>query len=196
MVELPSELKALAPAGLFLVFRLRLAYPTREFNLLPSKWVAAYTKEVFVIDDPLIRWAHFNKVVARWREVDTPDPRGMIERAKEFGMNYGAVASMTCETTRCLSYVLTARSDRPYSDDELSKIQSSLAIMHKQGDELTPNEVAALRLMRRGVKVKMISYELGISESAVKQRLANARRKVGAATTLQAIGIASGYGLI
>lgn len=199
MIELPTNLRRLAPAGLFLAFRLRLSFPACEFNLLPQKWIEHYTRNVFVVDDPLIRWAHFNKGVVRWSEVNQPDPKNMIVEARKFGMSHGAVASMLCPITRCLSYVLTARDDRPYTDEELASIQASLAAMHEEAPSanvLTPNEIAALRMIREGLKVKVVSHELGISESAVKQRLSNIRRKFGADTTMHAVMLAEESGIL
>ncbi|WP_375264230.1 helix-turn-helix transcriptional regulator [Palleronia sp.] len=194
MIDLPSDIKRLAPAGVFLVFRLRYSFPAKEFNFLPQAWINYYTENVLSIYDPLILWARKNNGVIRWSEVDEPDPRGVISEAQRFGLKHGAVASMICPITNGRSFVMTARSDRSYTDDELSEIQSSLAAMHDKYQaigKMTPNEAAALQLFGSGVKAKIASHHLGISESAVKQRLASARRKLGAPTTAQAFELAT-----
>lgn len=190
MIELQPDLRAMAPAGLFLVFRLRIAYPAAEFNHLPEDWVHHYKRNVFVIDDPLIRWAHFHRGVTRWSEVEEPDPRGMIEEAKSFGMPHGAVASVRCPMTGLKSYALAARADRAYKDDELEFIEASLLELHHDVD-LTAAEIDALRMIQDGRTTKFIGAELGVSESAVKQRLRNARKKIGGKTSAHAAQLAA-----
>ena len=51
-------------------------------------------------------------------------------------------------------------------------------------------------MVRDGLRVKQIAYELGVSEGAVKQRLKNAKLKLGAQTGAQAAAMASEFGLI
>lgn len=190
MIELQPDLRALAPAGLFLAFRLRIAYPAVEINDLPDDWVCHYRRQVFVVDDPLIKWAHFHRGAARWNEIDEPDPRGMIEAAKQYGMPHGAIASTRCPVTGLKSYILVAREDRPYSDDELAFIERSLIELHDDVD-LTAAEIVALRMVQNGRKTKSMSAELGISESAVKQRLLSARKKIGGKTSAHAAQLAA-----
>jgi LuxR family transcriptional regulator len=61
---------------------------------------------------------------------------------------------------------------------------------------LTLAELEALRMVRDGLRVKQIALELGVSEGAVKQRLKNAKLKLGAQTGAQAAAMASEFGLI
>lgn len=51
-------------------------------------------------------------------------------------------------------------------------------------------------MVKDGKRLKQIAHELGVSEGAVKQRLKNAKLKLGAATGAQAAARAAGFGLI
>lgn len=54
-------------------------------------------------------------------------------------------------------------------------------------ENLTEAELEALRLLKAGLLMKEVAHELGITESAVKQRLKNAKTKLSARTTTQAV---------
>ena len=53
-----------------------------------------------------------------------------------------------------------------------------------------------LKLLKAGLLIKEVAFEIGISEAAVKQRLRSAKDKLGARTTPHAVSVASEFGLI
>ena len=61
---------------------------------------------------------------------------------------------------------------------------------------LTMAELEALGMVRDGKRLKEIAHLIGVTEGAVKQRLKNAKLKLGAKTGSQAAALASQYGLI
>tara|TARA_B110000977_G_C10850713_1_gene405683 strand:- start:4 stop:207 length:204 start_codon:yes stop_codon:yes gene_type:complete len=61
---------------------------------------------------------------------------------------------------------------------------------------LTMAELEALGMIKDGKRLKEIAFDLGVTEGAVKQRLKNAKTKLGAKTGTQAAALASQYGLI
>ena len=61
---------------------------------------------------------------------------------------------------------------------------------------LTKAELEALGMVKDGKRLKEIAFELSVSEGAVKQRLKNAKLKLGAKTGSQAAALANQYGLI
>jgi LuxR family transcriptional regulator len=61
---------------------------------------------------------------------------------------------------------------------------------------LTMAELEALRMVKEGMRLKQMAHALGVSEGAIKQRLRNAKLKLGASTGAQAATRASDYGLI
>jgi DNA-binding NarL/FixJ family response regulator len=56
-------------------------------------------------------------------------------------------------------------------------------------DELSPKQLAALRLLAQGLDRKEIAERMGIGEETVKTHLAEVRRKLGARTSAQAVAI-------
>ena len=61
---------------------------------------------------------------------------------------------------------------------------------------LTEAELETLGLVKNGLLMKEIASALGVSESAVKQRLRNARLKLNAKTGSQAAARATMLGMI
>lgn len=61
---------------------------------------------------------------------------------------------------------------------------------------LTPARLDALRLMAEGERMARAAHRLGISESALKVRLADARDALGARTTAAAVWRATSRGLL
>jgi hypothetical protein len=62
--------------------------------------------------------------------------------------------------------------------------------------QLAPGDQEALAGSAAGLKIKAISFELGITERAVEERLARARKALDCGTTPQATAKAVGVGLI
>ena len=204
-MEAPNSLLSLdvariAPVGHYLAIRVGFAFPVEEVNQLPRAWVEHYTTQCFMLSDPVIRWVHTNEGVTRWSAIAAPDPDGVLDAARTHGMNFGAAAS-TRESgpSQTRSFGLFLRSDREFLDQELDLLQAYLAARHQvlsSPCNLTAAEVEALRLVKEGLRIKQISYQLGASEGAVKQRLRSARIKLAAKTGAEAISRAAAIGLI
>jgi two-component system, NarL family, response regulator len=62
--------------------------------------------------------------------------------------------------------------------------------------QLTPRELATLRLMADGKVNKEIASELGISERTVKTHLGHLFEKLGVTSRTEAIGVATRQGLV
>ena len=67
---------------------------------------------------------------------------------------------------------------------------------HARPRNLTPAELETLSLVKNGLLMKEIACLLGVSESAIKQRLKNARLKLKAKTGSQAAARATMLGMI
>jgi len=61
---------------------------------------------------------------------------------------------------------------------------------------LTQAELEALMLVKDGLRLKEIAYQLGVSEGAIKQRLNGAKKKLDARTNTQAASKAVEFRLI
>jgi DNA-binding NarL/FixJ family response regulator len=56
-------------------------------------------------------------------------------------------------------------------------------------DDLSPKQLAALRLLAQGNERKQIAEQMGIGEETVKSHLSEVRRRLGARTSAQAVAI-------
>ncbi|MDY6859725.1 MAG: helix-turn-helix transcriptional regulator, partial [Pseudomonadota bacterium] len=147
-----------------------------------------------------MKWVYMNQGVARWSDIGEDDPMGVLESAAGLGLHFGAVASaVSPEGHGKRSYGNFLRADREFTDDELAQLADIVVELHQDGDQklaLTAAEIEALRFQAQGLRLKQIAAELNISMSAVKARLANAKRKLGARTPSQAASIAQTRGLL
>mgnify|MGYP003634463021 FL=1 len=196
----PHDVQALAPAGHYIALRIGFAFPVEEVNALPADWVDHYTQHRFMLFDPVMRWAYSNVGMEKWSNLAHDDPRKVIAQAKTFGLRYGVVVSVfdgNAEGQR--SFGSFARGDREFTELEMRVLQTYVSRRHFEmapPKNLTMAELEALGMVRDGKRLKEVAHELGVSEGAVKQRLKNAKLKLGAKTGSQAAAMAAQYGLI
>jgi LuxR family transcriptional regulator len=189
-----------ASAGLYAAIRIGFAFPMVERNSLPPKWVREYTVSGLIVHDPVMTWAYSHVGVIRWSEIGGPDTQGVLELAKAHGLNFGAVSSwIDPEDDGQRSFGIFCRFDREFEDAELALFESAVRQWHRahaRPKNLTAAELETLGLVKNGLLLKEISALLGISESAVKQRLRGARMKLKSKTGLQAAATATMLGMI
>ena len=195
-----NDLSEIAPAGYYLALRVGFAFPPEEINALPADWVSHYTAECYMMADPVIRWVYSKTGTIRWSEIDFDDVRGVLAKAESFGLRFGVAVSVfdnNPEGQR--SFGTFARSDREFTQCEIDLLRGHIQRLHTEKappSNLTLAELEALRMVRDGLRVKQIAFELGVSEGAVKQRLKNAKLKLGAQTGAQAAAMSSEFGLL
>jgi LuxR family transcriptional regulator len=190
-----NQIDQISPAGFYVAIRVGFSFPEEELNELPGNWVEFYTTHGLVVHDPAMKWVYSNTGGVRFSDLTLPDPHQVRERAVVYGLNHGAAISvMTAADRGRRSYGLFFRDDRDFNPDDLTELQAIVTKLHN-GDEaeatLTAAEVEALQLQADGMRLKQIAAQIGISESAVKARLNNAKRKLGAKTLSQAASIAA-----
>lgn len=190
-----NQIDQISPAGFYVAIRVGFSFPEEELNELPENWVEFYTTHGLVVHDPAMKWVYANTGAVRFSEIVLPDPHHVRERAIVFGLNHGAAVSMTTPADRGRrSYGLFFRDDRDFEASDLVKLQAIVLRLHSGAEVeqvLTAAEIEALKMQSEGLRLKQIAHEIGISESAVKARLNNAKRKLGAKTLSQAASIAS-----
>jgi LuxR family transcriptional regulator len=194
------ELAKVAAGGYYLALRVGFAFPLEELNRLPPPWVEHYTRARFMVSDPVIRWCYAHTGVIRWSDITLDDPRQVLAQARAFGLTYGVAVSVF-DSTRGgqRSFGMFVRDKTDFSESDLEFLQREVARLHQDKappTNLTAAEIMALRLVRDGKRLKQIAWELGVTEGAVKQRLKNARLKLGAKTGAEAISRATGFGLL
>jgi LuxR family transcriptional regulator, quorum-sensing system regulator SdiA len=179
----------MSPAGFYLALRVGFTFPEEELNRLPEPWVEHYTRHGLVVHG-----------AARWSDLQFPDPHEVRLAAQSHGLGFGAVASAVSPAEKGKrSYGLFFRADRDFNDGELANLKILLETLHsgaKLERNLTANEVEALKHLASGLRLQQIADRLGISESAVKARLNNAKAKLGARTASQAASLAAGRRLL
>ncbi len=197
--EWPAEFAALAPAGYYVALRVGFAFPIEERNEYPPEWVEIYTRNGLMLRDPVVRWVYENTGMIRWSQLRGQDTHRIFTMAARHGLRYGvAISYASQEPKEERSYGSFARSDREFSPGEMLTLQGLLRRLHHAAlppAQLTDAELEALRLVKDGLRLKEIAYELGVSEGAIKQRLAGAKKKLGARTNSHAASLALEYRL-
>lgn len=195
-----QKIAGVATSGFYLALRVGFAFPLEEHNLLPEGWVRHYTQNGLMLHDPVMRWVYSNIGVARWSEIDIPDPGQVLARAGEHGLKYGlAVSYSSFDVTGQRSFGSFARADREFTPDEMTFLAKAVQNGHEDMEpprSITDAEIEALSYLNQGMRFKQIAYELNVSEAAVKQRLQNAKSKLRAKTNSQALSKAVKFGLI
>ena len=190
----------LSPAGFYVAARVGFAFPEFEHNAMPLAWVAKYAQGSFVLYDPVTRWLYENAGAVRWSEICDEDPRQVMSAAAEHGMTFGAAVCVRDFRDPSLrTFGAFARSDREFRDDEIAMLSEDLEALHlaqSPPDDLTEAELEVLVMTKRGLRIKEMAYQLGITDSAIKQRLRSGKAKLGSRTTAQAVTAATRYGLI
>ncbi len=195
MKAMREQISKISPAGFYVAIRVGFSYPEEELNTLPDNWVEFYTTHGLVVHDPAMKWVYGNTGAVKLSEIGLPDPHQVRERAAVFGLSHGAVISVMAPSDRGRrSYGFFFRADRDFEEGDLKDLREIVHKLHSGCEaepQLTTAEVQALKMQAEGLRLKQIAAELGISESAVKARLNNAKRKLGAKTGSQAASIAA-----
>jgi len=195
-----DDLTEVAPSGYYIALRVGFASPVEEINYLRSDWVQHYTRQRFMMFDPVVRWVHANVGIKRWTDLADDDPRGILGQAQTFGMRYGvAVSVFDNNTAGHRSFGYFTRSDREFAAAEEEALLSYVTRRHLEmapPTNLTTAEIEALRLVKEGLRLKEVAHELGVSEGAIKQRIKNAKAKLNANTSSQAATIAAQHGIV
>ncbi|MFV2002972.1 MAG: autoinducer binding domain-containing protein [Paracoccaceae bacterium] len=196
----PIEFSSIATAGYYVALRIGFAFPVDERNEFPPEWVDYYTQNGLMLRDPVLRWVYANSGAARWSEISANDTSGVLSTAKSFGLNFGVVICCMLEGPKAQrSFGTFARPDREFLGDEIAVLGFHLKRLHKLSlppENITNAELEALQLVKDGLRLKEIAYQLGVSEGAIKQRLSGAKRKLGARTNTQAASRAVEFRMI
>ncbi len=110
------------------------------------------------------------------------DELGLAEKA--FAAGAQGVVSKGDQSGDLLKAVLLASRGKRYTSPAFAARAE-----RNDFDELSPKQLAALRLLAQGLDRKEIAERMGIGEETVKTHLAEVRRKLGARTSAQAVAI-------
>jgi DNA-binding NarL/FixJ family response regulator len=110
------------------------------------------------------------------------DELGLAERA--FAAGAQGVVSKGDSAADLLKAVLLASRGRTYASPAFAARAD-----HRDFEDLSPKQLAALRLLAQGLERKQIAEHMGVGEETVKSHLSEVRRKLGARTSAQAVAI-------
>ena len=183
-----KNLARIATAGYFIGLHIRFTSPIFTFQTYDQRWIDHYTENGFVLRDPMTAWGFSRTGWIRWSDPALLDPFGLFKEAAKYGLAYGA--TVACGPIKSRTIASFARSDRELRDEEVAKIERSVARLHdlsEPPDALTEAQIEALRCIAGGDRFAAAAEKLGISESALKARITTARNRLMARTTAEAI---------
>jgi len=192
-----ARLSNLAPGGYSFSLHIRFAMPLLIHQTFPKGWMDLYTKEAYALRDPIIAWGFSQIGTQRWSEFEIPDPFGIFEQARDFGMQFGFAVSCGPMSSRTIASA--AREDREFTDGEMEDFAKMINQLHNITEppkSLTDAQIEALRCIAEGDRHAAAAARLNISESALKARLTSARSSLLARTTAEAIQRARDYRLL
>lgn len=198
--DLDRELRKLdrvATAGYWALLHVRFTSPMMSLRTYDQAWIDYHTDNGCVLRDPMIGWAFSRTGWVRWSDPAFPDPYGIAETARDFGLRHGVTVSVGPVASR--SIISVARNDREHDAAEIEGIQKIALRLHdmtEPPESLTPAQVEALQCIAGGDRHDAAAAKLGISVSALKARLNSARRRLMARTTTEAIQRATDFGLL
>lgn len=187
-----------APAGWLLGFNYSWNGPEMMFVGYSDAWRMEYEQGNYIVGDPVLLWVmSHNSGFQRWSGIKIPDLRGVMNKAKQHGIRYGAVFANRANGKK--SFLSMARGDREFTEDELVtydvRFNSWLQLLMNRAS-LTQKEIDVLRAYRDGLQHSETAALLGVAESTVKLRSSTACSKLGATTRTQAVAIAVARGYI
>ncbi|SRR6056297_489413 len=191
------DLKKRSPRGYAVGLHIRFAAPLITAHTYDERWLRIYTSRAYALRDPMVFWGLSYQGTTRWSEITLPDPFEIFGQAAGFGLKFGCAVACGPLTSRTI--VGCAREDREFEDEEIEHIQAIVWQMHdlaQPPEELTKAQVEALKCIADGDRYIAAAAKLGISESALKARLASARERLMARTTPEAIQRAKDYRLL
>jgi len=153
-----------------------------------------------MLHDPVMRWLYSHTGATRWSALEADDSQGILKLAATYGMRYGAAIScVDNDQTGQRSFGSFTRFDREFTDEEIALLSEEVIRLHlatRPPSNLTRAEKEVLEMVKNGMLLKQMAAELGVSQGAVKQRLKNAKLKLGANNSAQAATKAMEFGLI
>ncbi len=192
-----KKLEELSPKGFFLGLHIRFTSPIMSFQTYDQAWTDHYTENGYVLRDPMTAWGFCTTGSTRWSNKKIPDPFGIFKKAAEFGLRYGVTIS--CGAIRSRTIASIARADRDFDDAEIDVLHDIVVRLHEMTEPpqtLTKPQIEALKYIAEGDRHAAAAAKIGISDSALKARLASARQRLMARTTTEAVQRAKDYRLL
>lgn len=148
IAALLQELDRRSPAGFAIALHIRFTTSTYLFQTYPKRWMDQYSAAGFVVHDPTVHWGFNNVGHIRWSELEAIDEKGVLERAKDFGIMNGVAVAVVVAGSRSIASF--ARADREYDEPEMAELERDLVRLHRATaglDRLSASDQRALTEM-------------------------------------------------
>lgn len=141
-------LNEFAPSGWALALHVHFTAATFILQTYDQKWRDYYTQNGLVMSDPIVKWGYENRGKLFWSDLESDDPADVLQAAADHGLGYGVVTSVGTDSGFSIGGF--ARNDRPYTDEEATKLEAATAEIHALTDnlkQLSPETAETLRKM-------------------------------------------------
>lgn len=199
-----SVFNSLGPTGYTIALNVRNVTPELYYSTFPNSWISRYTKQSFVMADPVVDFMYTGSGATRWSAIQ--HSRGLnktadfLEISANEGLSFGAaVVARTLKDPTIKSLVSVSRNDRELTDDELTRLEVSffeLLTKIEFGAQLTERQTRILRLMAGGSTRSECAKVLKVSPETVKRDVELVRETLGARNITEAVAIAMARNII
>lgn len=189
--ELLLRLDAWSPSGNSFGFHIRFSRPLLPRSTFSDEWNQRYSEKTYIVSDPAVVWGMMEVGTIRWSEIAIPDTMGVFADAADHGLTFGATFATGPRESK--TFGTCARGDREFTDAELEEIQTIVVEIHglfDAGPVLKSHQLDALRALAEGLTYDQACESLGISRTALRNRLAGARRALSAENNAEAVRLA------
>lgn len=198
-----------------------LAFSENEPTLLssyPRSWTNRYFAEGYEQVDPVVEHARRERTLFRWDGTAPPasgstDQRRFFDEAVEFGIKCGVTVPIMGGFGRFAAFTLAAdETSEAFSStvDEASDVLQLIGLYFhahvdaklacatptQSVDDLTQRERQCLAWVSRGKTMEEVAIILGVKPRTVLFHIENARQRLGASTSTQAVAVALRRGLL
>lgn len=208
IADYDSEIKRIsriARSGFVIALSYEMGGPELIVNMMPLEWQAHYSKHSLMASDPIVRWVLVTlEGMARWSDITkdetNPDCLKMLKTAKGFGLSYGFAGVVVSAKSGKRSFTSCARADREFTDAEMHDLFATFRSWANQyantRPDLTDEHLSVLRLIAAGMENDAIAQNLGISKSAVNQRVSRLLGRMNVTNRAAAVAVATSRKLI
>ncbi len=124
-----SQFRQDHPDGFAIALHIKFTAPRYLFQAYDSEWIETYSREGLVLRDPTVRWGFANTGTIRWSVLAETDSAGVLARAAQHGLRYGATLALDSDGSR--SVASFANAERELTDPEIATLARRLDELHR-----------------------------------------------------------------
>lgn len=190
---------SLGPMGYAIALNVRNVTPELYYSTFPARWIERYTKQSFMMADPVIDYMYRNAGAVRWSEIKHSRGPSKTEQflqvSREEGLSFGAaVVRRNATEPSVKSLISVCRSDRELTGDEIGQLEESFDLLLRKIDlqrTLSRRQREVLELMARGATRQDCAGILAVSPDTIKRDVELARKFLGARNVVEAVALAT-----